>query len=606
MQATMNSNAFAPSLHLQFARRGYMVRSEKRPRPGSHLSGDQGGRRPPRRRRPKAGFFYKLLTVLLLLVLWPIGLILLWRRKLRWSGLTKLFVTIITLVACAMLFGTALTIETNNPTFNAAQNRVNVALDTATDAVVDFSVRLGERVQLSLDALEQLNAMQNSAARNQLADTIDQGLELAQNVRASVESLLGIKPGEPGDVQPTGEIADEIEATDRPEDTEAPEGDAEATKAPEAAATSAPAAEITVAAADEELPVYIPEGTPDPETGAEIVSGMLSRAGILDIGALPDPTPAPTPQNLSFAVKPAADAIVFFNIGSGRYYHMTNVCGSMKDADTHTFAETLENIHQPCERCTPPEKELLEETYIVWLDESDTAHLSDDCAAFEGQWSIVSAAEAIEEGYAGCAACDADRYLQALENGLEVTLEEYLPAPEAQESPEAGEEPTSEPAPSATPEPTPEPTPSPTPAPTPEPSPQVVTPRETLKPAADAIVYHTTNGRFYHMREQCTNMTGAKPYTLQECVEGGFKKCNTCSAPDPAALEQLSLWLDEDDVCHVSDECEYFVGLYSLVNRDDALNDALVGCTHCGAVDYLIPFSTINIYETLGEDDDLV
>ena len=574
MQTTMNTNALAPSLRLQFARRGYMVRSEKRRRPEPQRRDSQGSRRPPRKRRPRAGFFYKLFMVILLLTLWPLGLIMLWNEKLRWGGLTKFFTSIITLMACILLIGTLLTVEIEHPQLRAAQDRVNSVLDVAADSLIDFGVRVGERAEKSVDALKELNILYQQQTLTRMADTIDRGVEIAQGIRERAGELFANLSASP-------ENGDAADATPAPEDYDP---DAEpANDGGAAAPTSAPAAEITFSAESEELPVYIPDDAEDISNGTKIMSGVLSRAGILDAGALPTPTPEPTPEILNFAVKPAAEAIVYFNIGSGKYYHMTNVCGSMKDADTHTFGETASNIHEPCERCAPPAKELLEETYIVWTDANDTAHLTDECASFEGQWNITSAAAANEAGYAGCADCGTDRYLAALKEGKDVTLDGA--ATETAE-PEA--------TPEAVPEVTAVPTPEPTRAPTPEPSPQVVTPRETLKPAAEAIVYHSSNGRFYHMNDHCSGMTGGSAYTLAECVAGDYQQCSACSAPDPAAVEQMCLWQDEDEVCHVRDECEYFVGIYALIDREAALESGLVGCSHCGAADYLIPFTVMN------------
>ena len=57
---------------------GYMMRSEKRP--GSYGGGRQPGRRP---RRKRAGFFYIFLTLLVSIILWPVGMVMLWRRKVR-------------------------------------------------------------------------------------------------------------------------------------------------------------------------------------------------------------------------------------------------------------------------------------------------------------------------------------------------------------------------------------------------------------------------------------------------------------------------------------------------------------------------------------------
>ena len=446
MQATMNSNAYAPSLRLQFARRGYMVRSEKRRRPEPQRPAGQGGGRPPRRRRPQAGFVYKLFMILLLLTLWPFGLIMLWNRRLRWNALTKLFTAVITLMACILLIGTALTVKTSNPQLSAVQAKVNHVLDIAADSVIDFGAQIGNRVERSAVALSDLRLLYGQESLVRAADTIDQGVALAQELKGNISEFFA-------------NLSNSSENSgDAPEETPAPAEDGDAPELPddepdaEAAPTSAPAAVITVGDGEQALPVYIPDAAPGAESGAAVVGGMLSRAGILEPGALPEPTPEPEPESYSFWVKPAGEAIVYFNIGSGQYYHVTNVCGPMKNADTHTFAETAQNIHEPCERCTPPAKELLEETYIVWLDANSIAHLTDECAAFEGQWSILSAAAANEAEYAGCAECGADRYLAALRDGKDVTLdgepsapaeepvEEETPAPEAQEEAPDAEE----------------------------------------------------------------------------------------------------------------------------------------------------------------------
>ena len=607
MQTTMNSNAFAPSLRLQFARRGYMVRSEKRQRPEPQRSAGQGDGRPPRKRRPRAGFFYKLFMAILLLILWPIGLIMLWNRRLRWNVLTKLFTMVITLMACILLIGTALTVKTSNPTLSAAQDKVNHVLDSAADGLVDFSVHLGERVELSLEALDELSALYQQQSLLQTADAIDQGVEIAQSLRERASGFiagLSSNPADAPDATPEPEL--EIDPDNVP-DLEADADDPEAEKSDATAApTSAPVAEISVSTEDEELPVYIPGSTPEIANGAAVISGTLTRAGLLEAGE-PEPTPSPEPENLSFSVKPAGEATVYFNIGSGRYYHMTNVCGSMKNADEHTFAETAENIHEPCERCAPPAKELLEETYIVWLDAENTAHLSDECADFEGQWNIVSADTANEEGYTGCATCGADRYLAALADGLSVTLEEAEAEPGEDAVSEDAEEPDEEAASeeageadedASEAEDTSEPEPESTLAPTPEPAIQEVMPRATLKPASEAVVYHTPNGKFYHMNDHCSGMIGGSPYPLSECVDN-FQQCNTCSAPSPAALELMCLWRDEDEICHVSDECESFKGIYALVERDAALEDGLTGCTNCGADEYLIPYTVIDNGENI-------
>ena len=146
MQEVLHANGFNPASRIHFAHgRDYMMRSEKRGGSGSsHRPSSAPGRRPPRRRK-RAGFFYKLMTVLLLLVLWPVGLMLLWRRKLRWGVATKLLASIVTLAACVVLIGFALTVNTGNERYTAMQDSVNSFLDTAADALIDAGGVVGEK-----------------------------------------------------------------------------------------------------------------------------------------------------------------------------------------------------------------------------------------------------------------------------------------------------------------------------------------------------------------------------------------------------------------------------------------------------------------------------
>ena len=420
-----------------------MMRSEKRARPSVQRSPEACGGRPPRRRRTGAGIPYKILTVLLLLVLWPIGLFLLWNRRLRWSGLTKLFTSIITLMACILLIGFALTVETHNPQFTAIQNRANSALDSAADAVIDFSVDMGERASTSLDALDDIRFAYRSESLNRAADAIEWSVNLAQSAKDHVTGFFASISVQPDDAQDATAAPSSNTGSPAPKEDEtaaAPTETAAVRATPTPRPTSAPAATIRVGADGDEFPIYIPEATPEAGGGEAIASGILRRSGELEAGALPTATPEPEPEDLTFAVKPAGEAVVYFNIGSGKYYHMAPVCGSMKSADTHSFAEVAENIHEPCSRCTPPEKALLDEKYIVWLDENGLAHLTDECADFAGQWSLLSADDAIETKREGCPVCSADRYLAALADGLELTLTEPGAAPAADATPEPAAE----------------------------------------------------------------------------------------------------------------------------------------------------------------------
>ena len=607
MQAVLiTPTAFDPASRLHgFARgRDYMMRSEKRPGHGPS-AGNSGGKRPPKRRRRRAGFFYKLFTLLLLLTIWPVGLLLLWRRRLRWGALTKLLTSIVTLAACIILVGFALTVNTGNARYTAVQDKVNGFLDTAADWVVEVSGVVADRAEQVYEDAGVLGSALWEKAKPEIANAIDSGIVLTQRAKTGVDALIERLRPEPTEADVTASPEPEVTESPAPEDSAAPAA------SPSTSPTPRPTVEVRVNEGDTSIPIYIPETTPETGSGETVAAGLLMRSGVLDAGTLPTarPTPEPTPEITEFEVKPAAEAVVYYNQGSGRYYHMTTQCGSMKTADAHTLGETADSNVQACNVCNTPDKALLDEKYIVWTDESGAAHLSDTCAAFKGAWNLTSAASAIEDGLEGCEACGADLYLSRIAAGVLPSVIEPAATAEPTEEPTATPSPaptatptvtpsptptaTPTPAPSPTPTTTPTPTPSPTPTATPEPTPRIVTPATPLKAAGEATVYHTSNGKWYHMHTTCKNMTNAKPYTLAECV-GNYKRCNTCAAPLPELVGEHCLWRDKTGLCHTSDECAAFTGDYTLVLRDDALANGFTACTACGADEYLIPDSIIH------------
>ncbi len=561
-----------------------MMRSEKRTgsKPVQRMSGS--GKKPPRRRR-RAGFFYKLLMLVLLLTLWPFGLIMLWRRKVRWGATTKLLTSIVTLAACVVLFGFALTVNTDNAQYTQIQDNVNVFLDDAADSLVHFGSILENRGSIALEGAKELREVIWSQERLYLADALDRGSDCALQVRQFVSGLFTSGSEGSGDSDPSKEPSTQNSPSVSPSVSATPEP------------TPRPIVELNVHTDDETLPIYIPTSTADNSEGQVLTSGILARLGNLEAGALP--TPKPTLEPVDFTVKPAADAIVYYN-DSGRYYHMKTACGSMKSAHEHRFAEVLESGHQPCNSCGSPVMELLDEPYIVWVDENDLAHLSNECEHFAGSWRLISAEDAIEANYSGCDLCAADAYLSALAEGKDISIHAPVSEEDSATTSEGENVPTSdpvkaEPTPTvkATSSPTVEPTPSPTAEPTPSPTPQLIVPKATLKPAGEALVYHSSNGRWYHSYNRCSGMTGGDAYTLAECVDN-YKCCNACDAPEADLVGQACLWQDESSLCHVSDECTQFKGQYHLVLRDEALAEGLEGCELCGADEYLVPNTKID------------
>lgn len=615
MQAVLD-NAAMPRGNVLFARRhgrDYMMRSEKRS--GYNATGPSGGR-PPKRRRKRAGFFYILLTLLLSVLLWPIGMLMLWQRRLRWKSATKLLTSLTTLVLCVTLFGFALTVQTDNPEFTRAQDSVNDFLD---QAVVKIGDGYGWIYEKSLEVWDTAADMGDALVRIGKVKLAD-GLDAAASLSASVHENLF-----------AASSTDAPELTASPETTDAPEA---TTVAPTQTPTPAPTRAIpTGVPMGDDLNIVLPETSPDADSALPIGEGMLNRdrelttaaptqtpaaspdaetgkptaastnasatapstAATTDSSAnasataattdssnstsanataaaattAPTPTAAPTDAPvLSDDVQPLdpADLVVYYN-DSGVNYHWSSSCKGMKSAKAGTLGDAVAKGLRRCKNCGTPDASVLEIENAVWTDENSHFHLTNACEEFHGDVSVMSLTDAVNHGYLPCVNCKAAVYMTA--SGVSL--------------------PTPTPAPTATPSPSP--TPSPTPAP------ELVAPTATLKPAAEALLYHSSNGGWYHTYATCSGMGGAKLYTLESCVEDGLKYCKRCNAPKPELLEEYCLWMDEQEICHTSDECTAFDGDWTLIPRDDALSEGYKGCEVCGADEYLIENTIITYSE---------
>ena len=62
-------------------------------------------------------------------------------------------------------------------------------------------------------------------------------------------------------------------------------------------------------------------------------------------------------------------------------------------------------------------------------------------------------------------------------------------------------------------------------------------------------------------------------------------------------MDEHCLWLDENGLCHTSDECAEFSGSWTLIPRDEALEAGHTGCTACGADEYLVPGTIVDYPE---------
>ena len=139
-----------------------MMRAERRP--GGY--GSSSLKNNKRKKKPKKHIAYAIVTVLLLLVLWPVGLVMLWLPKLRWNGGVKFVLSIVTFFVFISLLSIALNLPTDNDTVKQIQQQGLEVMDqaqhyatVAMDSVLDGSARavdsLNEGWQLALNAGKQ-------------------------------------------------------------------------------------------------------------------------------------------------------------------------------------------------------------------------------------------------------------------------------------------------------------------------------------------------------------------------------------------------------------------------------------------------------------------
>ena len=108
----------------------YMIRSEMRP----------GYRVQPPRKPKKSGKdrAYIAATIVLLLLVYPIGLVLLWLRRPKWHMLVKLLVSVAAGAVFFLWLSMAATVETENPALVSVQEGIRTgyeAVGNAADAV---------------------------------------------------------------------------------------------------------------------------------------------------------------------------------------------------------------------------------------------------------------------------------------------------------------------------------------------------------------------------------------------------------------------------------------------------------------------------------------
>jgi transcription initiation factor IIE alpha subunit len=109
-----------------------------------------------------------------------------------------------------------------------------------------------------------------------------------------------------------------------------------------------------------------------------------------------------------------------------------------------------------------------------------------------------------------------------------------------------------------------------------------------MKPLGDMLVWHTSNGRYYHVNEHCPGMSGAKQHTLASSIQEGFLPCPTCNPPAPEMLQEaIPVWCGTDQIFHITDECSALTEKFTVMTFEEAmLEEGYTGCTVCGAALY--------------------
>ena len=138
--------------------------------------------------------------------------------------------------------------------------------------------------------------------------------------------------------------------------------------------------------------------------------------------------------------------------------------------------------------------------------------------------------------------------------------------------------------------------PAPTALPNQAAAPTGAAPQATLDPASipalrspgEILVWHTSNGKWYHSRSSCGSMTNASQYTLASSVNAGLTACPYCNPIGRSVLGvENAVYADGGKKWHIDFACQAITGGWTISPLDEArANEALTPCEACGAIYY--------------------
>ena len=292
---------------------------------------------------------------MLLILLYPIGLVLLWLRRLKWHTLVKLLVSVLAGAIFFLWISMAATLETNNPALVRVQEGIRTgyeAVGNAADAVGNWFAEGWNATVAEANHNLAIVREQGPSALEHALHTVGDAAWNAYNWAAD---LLGVP------------------ALDTP-------------------TTPEPLEEATP------LPLFA-TATPNP-------SALVSAS------PTPSPTPAPTPSPTPAPTLQPIGRVTVYSVENGTYYHMNDTCRNMEGGIPGTLEDAVAAGLNPCSRCGVPRASILnEEEPLVYLDEEMLYHTSVNCNAFTGAWTPQTLMLAFYRGYEACPVCGADHYV---------------------------------------------------------------------------------------------------------------------------------------------------------------------------------------------------
>ena len=511
MQFTLDAKSLQGPVFVREKERDYLVRSEpRRDRPSGSQLPNNGGDKPPkrrRRRRRKLNVPYAIITFLFLLLIYPLGLIMLWLRAIPWKWTTKMGVTIVCAILSVSLTMFALWVPVQDENLQMWQGRGRSTLAGLGTEAAEIWRRADVRPERLLSNVQDIAGHSIIIAQHAISKGVPPLIErkdvngetvgtflgdIGEAIKGGTRSLMYrtnlLKTPDPIPVPDTTAIPGET-PTSAPDETLAPDQtqDPDVVSTPEPSTIPDPSPEGLVAwhaegdtnyhfmedcekivgtvapmdlisaiaanlmpcldCASLQAASYIPSAqtatpgplriTPPPtiepaNAPAPIITtpkpsvspdpSMVTPKPTPTPTPTPKPTPTPTPVPLP-AIKRAAETTVYYHSGS-KYYHVKSTCGSMHDAAGHTAQQAADDKKKPCPYCKPQElSALLTEEDLVWVDENDVFHITDECTALMGNLRTKPLDQAmLEDGDAGCEVCGAALYVEAAKDNLSEPL----------------------------------------------------------------------------------------------------------------------------------------------------------------------------------------